>query len=78
MVMVAGRNFGVIPLGSGKVPLELTVIGASASGPLARVNTVPNGWEDGLTMLCSDKTGGFCVTLCPNVEPKVPRLYDQP
>jgi hypothetical protein len=33
MVMVSGRNFGLIPLGSGKVPLELPKWGPESSAP---------------------------------------------
>ena len=36
---MAGRYFGLMPVGSGKVPLLLTTIGARVGGPEANVKT---------------------------------------
>ena len=51
MVKTSGRNFGLIPFGSGKVPFDPTVMAAGDDGPCERLNTEANGWVDTL-LIC--------------------------
>ena len=74
---VLGRALGLtLKAGAGSNPSEGTVGNTLAAGPVARVNaevTVVGALSDWFA-----RTGRFCVTTWPKIDPKTPRSKLRP
>ena len=66
----------VTPFCSGNVPLDGTAGKTGAVGPVPRLKTLSKLFAGSRSWIA--RTGRFCVTVWPNVEPKTPYIVFVP